>query len=95
MFLNYLANYVPNSWSEEKGCSLCNETLRPLPPSREEWPVVLVAMSIPSPTPFLLEVLERVLALDYPQERMGLFVHNEVKGGGGGGVDRCVCPHAQ
>ena len=58
--------------------------------------MVLVAVSIPGPSPFLLEVLESVSALDYPPEKMGIFVHNEVRsvrgGGGGGGGDQCLMP---
>lgn len=78
IFLNYLTNYVPDMWSEEKGCTGCDETHTPLPEDREAWPTVLVAIVIPDPSPFLLEVLEHVSGLDYPQSRMSLFLHNQV-----------------
>lgn len=78
VFLNYLTNYVPEMWSEEKGCTGCDETHIPLPEDKEAWPIVLVAIVIPGPSPFLLEVLEHVSGLDYPQSRMALFLHNQV-----------------
>ena len=27
MYLNYLANYVPNAWTYENGCSLCDDDI--------------------------------------------------------------------
>ena len=62
---------------------MCEETRQPLPEKKEAWPLVLVGVSIAGPSPFLLEMLEKVTALDYPTERMGLFVHNEVGREGG------------
>ena len=78
VFLNYLTNYVPRVWSEENGCMGCNETHVPLSDDRAKWPTVLVAVMIPGPSPFLLEMLESMSGLDYPQSRMSLFVHNQV-----------------
>jgi len=28
--INYLGNYIPNLWTFETGCTICNEDLRPL-----------------------------------------------------------------
>lgn len=78
VFLNYLTNYVPGIWSEADGCTACDETYFPLPDDSGVWPTVLVAMMIPGPSPFLLEVLEGVSGLDYPHSRMSLFLHNQV-----------------
>jgi hypothetical protein len=79
VFLNYLTNYVPGMWSEESGCTGCNETHVPLPDDKGVWPTVLVAVMIPGPSPFLLEMLESVSGLDYPQSRMSLFIHNQAQ----------------
>ena len=78
MFLNYLANYVPGVWSESGGCRGCEETSSPLPEDKEAWPAVLVAVTVPSPSPFLSDMLERVTSLDYPLSRLSLFIHNQV-----------------
>ena len=85
MFLNYLTNYVPGVWSEETGCTGCSETHTPLPDDEGVWPTVLLAVTIPAPAPFLLEVLGRLTGLEYPLSRMSLFVHNQVS------VSVCEC----
>ena len=28
--INYLGNYIPNTWTFENGCTVCHEDLRPL-----------------------------------------------------------------
>lgn len=81
LFLNFLGNYIPNEWTTSRGCKQCGGT--PLPPGRSEWPYVLLALFIESPTPFLLEVLEKVTQLDYPKNRISLWVHCSVRGWGG------------
>jgi hypothetical protein len=79
VFLNYLANYVPGVWSESGGCRGCEETSSPLPEDKEAWPAVLVAVTVPSPSPFLSDMLERVTSLDYPLSRLSLFIHNQAQ----------------
>uniref|UniRef100_A0A674NNP7 procollagen-lysine 5-dioxygenase n=1 Tax=Takifugu rubripes TaxID=31033 RepID=A0A674NNP7_TAKRU len=69
IFLNYLGNYVPNMWNYEHGCSLCDKDILDL---------VLVGVFIEKPTPFLPEFFQRLLSLDYPKDRLKLFVHNNV-----------------
>ena len=27
MYLNYLANYIPNAWNYEKGCDICDHNM--------------------------------------------------------------------
>ena len=78
MYLNHLGNYIPDVWSEEKGCVSCAEGLVKLPAVRSEWPRVTLAVMVEQPTPFLLEVLEHITRLDYPKKRMSLWVHNAV-----------------
>jgi hypothetical protein len=44
------------------------------------YPVVLVAVFIEQPTPFLEEFLEKLYNIEYPREKLHLFVHNSVSG---------------
>uniref|UniRef100_A0A8C4EKI6 procollagen-lysine 5-dioxygenase n=1 Tax=Dicentrarchus labrax TaxID=13489 RepID=A0A8C4EKI6_DICLA len=67
MYLNYMANYVPNTWNYEHGCSHCDD---------DEYPNVLVGVFIEQPTPFLPEFFQRLLTLDYPKDKLKVFVHN-------------------
>uniref|UniRef100_A0AAQ4PCN4 Procollagen-lysine, 2-oxoglutarate 5-dioxygenase 2 n=1 Tax=Gasterosteus aculeatus aculeatus TaxID=481459 RepID=A0AAQ4PCN4_GASAC len=67
MYLNYLSNYVPDTWNYEHGCTHCDD---------DEYPNVLVGVFIEQPTPFLPEFFERLLSLDYPKDKLKVFVHN-------------------
>ena len=78
MFLNGLTNYVPKVWSEEGGCLICKEWQRTLPTEESQMPLVVVALFIEMPTPFLQDMLERVYQLNYPKSRIHLWVHNGV-----------------
>uniref|UniRef100_A0A667YLU3 procollagen-lysine 5-dioxygenase n=1 Tax=Myripristis murdjan TaxID=586833 RepID=A0A667YLU3_9TELE len=75
IYLNYLANYIPNVWNYEHGCSNCDENMVDLS-QLKEYPNVLVGVYIEQPTPFLPEFFQRLLALDYPKDKLKLFVHN-------------------
>uniref|UniRef100_A0A673CNX8 procollagen-lysine 5-dioxygenase n=1 Tax=Sphaeramia orbicularis TaxID=375764 RepID=A0A673CNX8_9TELE len=75
MYLNYLANYVPNAWNYEHGCSHCDDDLVDLS-QLKEYPNVLVGVFIEQPTPFLPEFFQRLLTLDYPKDKLKVFVHN-------------------
>ncbi|KAM4718872.1 procollagen-lysine,2-oxoglutarate 5-dioxygenase 2 isoform 2-T2 [Anableps anableps] len=75
MYLNYLGNYVPNAWNYEHGCSHCDDDLLDLS-QLHEHPDVLVGVFIEQPTPFLPEFFQRLLTLDYPKDKLKLFVHN-------------------
>ncbi|XP_053716523.1 procollagen-lysine,2-oxoglutarate 5-dioxygenase 2 isoform X2 [Synchiropus splendidus] len=75
MYLNYLANYVPNVWNYEKGCSTCDNDLLDLS-ELQEHPRVWVGVFIEQPTPFLPEFFQRLLNLDYPKDKLNIFVHN-------------------
>ncbi|MEQ2304802.1 Procollagen-lysine,2-oxoglutarate 5-dioxygenase 2 [Ameca splendens] len=77
MYLNYLGNYVPNAWNYEHGCSHCDDDLLDLS-QLHEYPDVLVAVFIEQPTPFLPEFFQRLVTLDYPKDKLKLFVHNNV-----------------
>ncbi|XP_036403801.1 multifunctional procollagen lysine hydroxylase and glycosyltransferase LH3 [Megalops cyprinoides] len=77
--LNYLGNYVPTAWTHETGCGICDDDLLDLSEvPDEEMPIILIAVFIEQPTPFLEEFLERLTTFNYPLSRLRLFIHNNV-----------------
>uniref|UniRef100_A0A3B5KY64 Procollagen-lysine,2-oxoglutarate 5-dioxygenase 1 n=1 Tax=Xiphophorus couchianus TaxID=32473 RepID=A0A3B5KY64_9TELE len=77
--MNYLGNYVPNSWTFESGCTACLENLRSLSSLKEsEYPLVVIGIFIQQPTPFVSVFFERLLKLQYPKNRLKLFISNQV-----------------
>uniref|UniRef100_A0A8C4HSS1 Procollagen-lysine,2-oxoglutarate 5-dioxygenase 1 n=1 Tax=Dicentrarchus labrax TaxID=13489 RepID=A0A8C4HSS1_DICLA len=72
--INYLGNYIPNTWTFENGCTLCHEELRPL---TSEYPLVVIGIFIQQPTPFVTVFFERLLKLQYPKNRLKLFIYNQ------------------
>uniref|UniRef100_A0A8D3ANE0 procollagen-lysine 5-dioxygenase n=1 Tax=Scophthalmus maximus TaxID=52904 RepID=A0A8D3ANE0_SCOMX len=74
MYLNYLANYVPNTWNYEHGCSHCDDNILDL--SQLKVMHLNSSLFIEQPTPFLPEFFQRLLTLDYPKDKLKLFVHN-------------------
>ncbi|XP_054904592.1 procollagen-lysine,2-oxoglutarate 5-dioxygenase 1 [Poeciliopsis prolifica] len=76
--INYLGNYVPNSWTFETGCTACLENLRSLSSLKEsEYPLVVIGIFIQQPTPFVSVFFERLLKLQYPKNRLKLFISNQ------------------
>ncbi|XP_077410030.1 procollagen-lysine,2-oxoglutarate 5-dioxygenase 2 isoform X2 [Vanacampus margaritifer] len=75
MYLNYLANYVPNTWNYEHGCSHCDDDVVDTA-QLKEFPNVLVGVFVEHPTPFLPEFFQRLMTLDYPKDKLKVFVHN-------------------
>ncbi|XP_060949665.1 procollagen-lysine,2-oxoglutarate 5-dioxygenase 2 [Limanda limanda] len=75
MYLNSLANYVPDTWNYEHGCGHCDDDVMDLSQLKES-PNVLVGVFIEQPTPFLPEFFQRLLTLDYPHDKIHLFIHN-------------------
>ncbi|XP_034552367.1 procollagen-lysine,2-oxoglutarate 5-dioxygenase 1 [Notolabrus celidotus] len=74
--INYLGNYIPNTWTFETGCTVCNEDLRPLTALKEsEYPMVVIGIFIEQPTPFVSVFFERLLKLQYPKDKLKLFIH--------------------
>lgn len=45
---------------------------------KQEYPNVQIGVFIEQPTPFLPEFFQRLLTLDYPKDKLKLFVHNNV-----------------
>ncbi|XP_046879304.1 procollagen-lysine,2-oxoglutarate 5-dioxygenase 2 isoform X2 [Hypomesus transpacificus] len=75
MYLNYLANYIPNAWNYEKGCDICDHNMVDMS-QLKEYPSVLIGVFIEQPSPFLSEFFQRLLTLDYPKHKLSVFVHN-------------------
>uniref|UniRef100_A0A1A8F817 Procollagen-lysine 1, 2-oxoglutarate 5-dioxygenase 1a n=1 Tax=Nothobranchius korthausae TaxID=1143690 RepID=A0A1A8F817_9TELE len=76
--INYLGNYIPNTWSFEDGCTVCHENLRSLSALKErEFPLVVIGIFIQQPTPFVSVFFERLLKLQYPKSRLRLFIYNQ------------------
>ncbi|XP_041702016.2 procollagen-lysine,2-oxoglutarate 5-dioxygenase 1 isoform X2 [Coregonus clupeaformis] len=76
--INYLSNYIPTVWTFETGCSGCLEDLRPLSGLKEsEYPLVVIGIFIQQPTPFVSVFFERLLKLEYPKNRLKLFIYNQ------------------
>lgn len=77
--LNYLSNYLPNNWNSIDGSKASSENkLKLEEDNRSRWPLVYLALFVEINTPFLEEQMEKIYKLDYPKERMHLFVHNAV-----------------
>eukprot|EP00076_Gallus_gallus_P048825 XP_422695.5 procollagen-lysine,2-oxoglutarate 5-dioxygenase 2 isoform X2 [Gallus gallus] len=75
IYLNYLGNYIPNAWTRETGCNICDLDMLDLS-TVTEYPRVKIGVFIEQPTPFLPKFLDRLLTLDYPKEALSVFIHN-------------------
>lgn len=144
--INYLGNYIPNTWTFETGCTECHKELNPLKALKvssqdfvdhiswmtnclceefpklhlinieyyfncsgvrqrlvsnnsnkpfllelirclffffqqeSEYPLVVIGIFIQQPTPFVTVFFERLLKLQYPKNRLKLFIYNPVTG---------------
>ncbi|POI24413.1 hypothetical protein CIB84_011837, partial [Bambusicola thoracicus] len=75
--LNYLGNYIPQIWTFETGCTVCDEGLRSLTDIKDEaLPMILIGIFIEQPTPFLSQFFLRLRNLHYPKQRIQIFIHN-------------------
>lgn len=45
-----------------------------------EYPLVVIGIFIQQPTPFVTVFFERLLKLQYPKNRLKLFIYNQVTG---------------
>lgn len=76
--LNQYSNYVPNGWNSETGCASCKEDLLEVE-SDEKLPRIQLAIFITQATPFLEEFFQRISTLDYPGEKMDVYISNQVE----------------
>lgn len=44
----------------------------------ENFPKVTIAVAISKATPFMEEFFDSILALDYPREKLDMFIYNNV-----------------
>ncbi|KAK6483913.1 procollagen-lysine,2-oxoglutarate 5-dioxygenase 2-like isoform X2 [Huso huso] len=75
IYLNYLANYIPNVWNYEQGCVVCDNDLFDFTDIKD-YPSVTIGVFIEQPTPFVPEFFEKLLTLDYPKDKLHIFIHN-------------------
>ena len=78
--LNYLGNYLAKSWNQQEGCISCWYDTKELPNIDQEdaYPLIVIAVFIEKPTPFLEEFLTKIYNLHYPKSKLYLFLHNNV-----------------
>ncbi|KAL7976026.1 hypothetical protein Chor_014983, partial [Crotalus horridus] len=75
--LNYLGNYIPQSWTFETGCTVCKEGLKSFHGLKEDaLPLTVIGVFIEQPTPFLDQFFKRLQLLRYPKKKIHLFIHN-------------------
>ncbi|XP_006895182.1 PREDICTED: procollagen-lysine,2-oxoglutarate 5-dioxygenase 2 [Elephantulus edwardii] len=74
--LNYFGNYIPNAWTQESGCKLCDLDVIDLS-TVHVYPNVTIGVFIEQATPFLARFLDSLLTLEYPKEALKLFIHNK------------------
>lgn len=78
--LNSLGNYLANAWNPEEGCVMCWEDAIELDKAAPEtYPVILIAIFIEKPTPFVEEFLQMIYQQAYPKSKLHLFLHNNVE----------------
>ncbi|XP_012246247.1 procollagen-lysine,2-oxoglutarate 5-dioxygenase [Bombus impatiens] len=78
--LNSLGNYLAHAWSPEEGCVMCwEETIELDRTTPESYPIILIAIFIERPTPFLTEFLSAIYQQAYPKSKLHLLIHNNVE----------------
>lgn len=77
VLLNNFGGYVAGAYKHGE-CQLCEETRLAELPDEADLPVVALGLFIPKPTPFLREYFESILALDYPRNKLHVFLYNNV-----------------
>ena len=75
LFLNFLGNYIVGGWTKETGCGICDMIELK---QDSELPNLLMAIFVIQPTPFFTEFLEKIVALNYPKNKISLWIHNQV-----------------
>lgn len=75
--INNYGNYIAGAF-KHKECQLCTEVQLPVFEDPSALPTVTIGIFVEKPTPFLEEFLQSILALEYPKNKISLFVHNAV-----------------
>ena len=71
LHLNTLGNYIPQAWNSEDQCTSCWENTIEFE-SLKETPEVVLAIFIEQETPFIEEFFDKLIALNYPKEKIML-----------------------
>lgn len=79
LVLNSLGNYLARAWTPNEGCQACWDRTIELDKTKPEtYPVILIAIFIEQPVPFLEEFFRALYRQAYPKSKLHLFVHNNV-----------------
>jgi hypothetical protein len=70
--LNHFSNYVANRYNLKTGCTVCAKPLIPLEPLAS----LSIALFLTKPVPFVEEFVDFFKHLDYPKEKIDLFIYN-------------------
>ncbi|KAI4501102.1 hypothetical protein M0802_003905 [Mischocyttarus mexicanus] len=77
--LNSLGNYLARAWNPEEGCLNCWDNVIELDINKpEKFPIIVVALFINIPVPFLQEFLLSIYRQTYPKSKLHLFIYNNV-----------------
>lgn len=77
LHLNYLANYIPDRFSFQTGCKSCLENRINLDDiALDKRPTILIGIFILLPTPFIDMFLKQIANLDYPKNKIHIFIYN-------------------
>jgi procollagen-lysine,2-oxoglutarate 5-dioxygenase, invertebrate len=76
LILNNFGNYLAGAFVDGE-CVSCVENN--IPEEKQKSFTVLIALFVEFPTPFLEEFLDKILALNYPKNKIHLFIHNNVE----------------
>ncbi|XP_023288788.1 procollagen-lysine,2-oxoglutarate 5-dioxygenase 3 [Orussus abietinus] len=77
--LNSLGNYLARAWSPEDGCLNCwDDTIELQKDKTETYPVIMIAIFIEKPTPFMEEFFHGIYKQAYPKSKLHLFMRNNV-----------------
>ncbi|XP_005094861.1 procollagen-lysine,2-oxoglutarate 5-dioxygenase 1 [Aplysia californica] len=74
-----ISNYLADGWTTSTGCQTCNDDLLDLTDVKDaDMPTVVIAMFVEMATPFLREFFDRVTKLDYPKDKIDIYLHYSV-----------------
>jgi len=75
--LNSFGNYLANAANSKDGCVACWDGMISLSNRKvEEFPTVVLGIFIERPIPFMEEFFQKILRLEYPKDKITLFLHN-------------------
>lgn len=75
MFLNFLGNYIAGGWNQKSGCGICDKIELK---EDSKLPQLLLGLFVEQPTPFFAEFLDKIAALNYPKDKISLWIHSQV-----------------